>query len=164
VAQCDQKDLAERYIRIMEQNQIDPWWINLEITETASVQAKNTLLKNMKELIDFGVSFSLDDFGNGQSNLDYIIDMPVSIMKLDMNMIRSYFVDLKARFVVQAAIRMAHDMDLMVVAEGVETKEQLDTMVEEKIDYIQGYYFSKPLPADEFIAYLEKHQDGFVDK
>jgi EAL domain-containing protein (putative c-di-GMP-specific phosphodiesterase class I) len=164
VAQCEQRDLAERYIRIMEQNQIEPWWINLEITETASVQTKNMLLKNMDELINFGVSFSLDDFGNGQSNLDYIIDMPVSVMKLDMNMIRAYFEDLKARFVVQATIRMAHDMDLMVVAEGVETKEQLDTMAEQKIDYIQGYYFSKPLPADEFIAYLEKHQDGFVDK
>jgi EAL domain-containing protein (putative c-di-GMP-specific phosphodiesterase class I) len=81
-----------------------------------------------------------------------------------MNMIRAYFKDLKARFVVQATIRMAHDMDLMVVAEGVETKEQLNTMAEQQIDYIQGYYFSKPLPADEFIEYLENHQAGFVDK
>jgi EAL domain-containing protein (putative c-di-GMP-specific phosphodiesterase class I) len=164
VAQCEQRDLAERYIRIMEKNNIDSWRINLEITETASVQTKNMLLKNMKELMEYGVSFSLDDFGNGQSNLDYIIDMPVSIMKLDMNMIRAYFKDLKARFVVQATIRMAHDMDLMVVAEGVETKEQLNTMAEQQIDYIQGYYFSKPLPADEFIEYLENHQSGFVDK
>jgi EAL domain-containing protein (putative c-di-GMP-specific phosphodiesterase class I) len=164
VAQCEQRDLAERYIRIMEKNNIDPWRINLEITETASVQTKNMLLKNMKELMEYGVSFSLDDFGNGQSNLDYIIDMPVSIMKLDMTMIRAYFKDLKARFVVQATIHMAHDMDLMVVAEGVETKEQLDTMAEQQIDYIQGYYFSKPLPADAFIEYLENHQSGFIDK
>ena len=164
VAQCEQKNLSERYIEIMEKYQINPWWINLEITETASVQTKNILLENMKRLMDYGVSFSLDDFGNGQSNLDYVIDMPVSIMKLDMNMTHAYFNDLKAQFVVQAAIRMGHDMDLMLVAEGVETKEQLDVMAEEGVDYIQGYYFSKPLPLDEFIVYLQTHQNGFIDK
>jgi EAL domain-containing protein (putative c-di-GMP-specific phosphodiesterase class I) len=157
VVQCEQRDLADRYIRIMKKHKVDPWLINLEITETGSVHTKKILLENMRKLIDYGVSFSLDDFGNGQSNLDYVIDMPVSIMKLDMTMTQNYFKSLKAQFVMRAAVGMAHDIDLFIVAEGVETKEQLEEMAKLKIDYIQGYYFSKPLPQDEFFAFIKAH-------
>ena len=157
VIQCQQRFLADRYMDIMKRYGTEPWYINLEITETGSVSAKNTLLENMNKLIEKGVSFSLDDFGNGQSNLDYMIDMPVAIMKLDMNMTQAYFKDLKAKFVVQAIIKLAHELDLFVVAEGVETKEQLEEMTALKVDYIQGYYFSKPLPAEEYLQFLSAH-------
>ena len=157
VIQCEQRNLSEHYLDIMKKYGIDPWYINLEITETGSVSSKNVLLSNMNRLIAEGVSFSLDDFGNGQSNLDYMIDMPVSIMKLDMNMTQSYFTDLKARFVVRATIQLAHELDLFVVAEGVETKEQLDEMIALGVDYIQGFYFSKPLPAKEYLKFLHTH-------
>lgn len=155
VVQCEQKNLAERYITIMDKYKIRPWQINLEITESASVKTKEILLDNMKRLINYGVTFALDDFGIGQSNLDYVIEMPVSLMKFDMNMTQAYFRDLKAQFVVQAAIHMAHGMDLLLVAEGVETEEQLNGMKDENIDFIQGYYFSKPLPQQEFLKFLE---------
>ncbi len=155
VVQCEQKNLAERYITIMDKYKIRPWQINLEITESASVKTKEILLENMKRLINYGVTFALDDFGIGQSNLDYVIEMPVSLMKFDMNMTQAYFRDLKAQFVVQAAIHMAHGMDLLLVAEGVETEEQLNGMKDENIDFIQGYYFSKPLPQQEFLKFLE---------
>jgi EAL domain-containing protein (putative c-di-GMP-specific phosphodiesterase class I) len=157
VIQCEQRDLAERYIRIMKNYHVDPCHINLEITETGSVQTKKILIANMKKLIEYGVTFSLDDFGNGQSNLDYVIDMPVSIMKLDMNMTRNYFKSVKAERVMCAAIEMAHDIELKVVAEGVETEGQLNEMDRLKIDYIQGYYFSKPLPVDEYVQFMELH-------
>ncbi len=157
VIQCEKKDLAERYIKIMDRYKVKPWQINLEITESASVKTKEILLENMKKLINYGVTFSLDDFGIGQSNLDYVIEMPVSLMKLDMNMTQSYFRDLKAQYVVQAAIHMAHGMDLLLVAEGVETEEQLKGMRDENIDFIQGYYFSKPLPQQEFLSFFEAH-------
>lgn len=155
VVQCEQKNLAERYITIMDKYKIRPCQINLEITESASVKTKEILLDNMKRLINYGVTFALDDFGIGQSNLDYVIEMPVSLMKFDMNMTQAYFRDLKAQFVVQAAIHMAHGMDLLLVAEGVETEEQLSGMKDENIDFIQGYYFSKPLPQQEFLKFLE---------
>ena len=158
VIQCQQRFLADRYMDIMNRYGTEPWYINLEITETGSVSAKNTLLENMNKLIEKGVSFSLDDFGNGQSNLDYMIDMPVAIMKLDMNMTQAYFKDLKAKFVVQAIIKLAHELDLFVVAEGVETKEQLEEMTALNVDYIQGYYFSKPLPAEEYLQFLSAHR------
>lgn len=158
VIQCQQRFLADRFMDIMNRYGTEPWYINLEITETGSVSAKNTLLENMNKLIEKGVSFSLDDFGNGQSNLDYMIDMPVAIMKLDMNMTQAYFKDLKAKFVVQAIIKLAHELDLFVVAEGVETKEQLEEMTALNVDYIQGYYFSKPLPAEEYLQFLSAHR------
>lgn len=166
VVQCEQRDLADRYIHLMEKHAIKPWWINLEITETGSVQIKNTLLSNMNELIKYGVTFSLDDFGNGQSNLDYMIDMPVSIMKFDMNMTRAYFENFKAKYVVQSTIKLAHEMELHVVAEGVETKEQLEEMSQVGVDYIQGYYFSKPLSVYEFLAFIKKYKEpgSFIDK
>ncbi len=160
VIQCQQRFLADRYMDIMKKYGTESWYINLEITETGSVSAKNILLDNMNKLIDKGVSFSLDDFGNGQSNLDYMIDMPVAIMKLDMNMTHAYFKDLKAKFVVKAIINLAHELDLFVVAEGVETKEQLEEMTALHVDYIQGFYFSKPLPADEYLRFLKEHEHG----
>lgn len=160
VVQCGQRNLADRYLEIMRRHEIEPYYINLEITETGTVLSKKTLLANMNRLIRHGVSFSLDDFGNGQSNLDYMIDMPVAGMKLDMNMTRAYFEDLKARMVVQSTIRMAHDLDMFLVAEGVELQEQFEEMVRQKVDYIQGYYFSKPLPEKEYVAFLQAHQAG----
>lgn len=154
VAQFEQKELARRFISIMEQHGIEPCKINLEITETASIQAKNRLLENMRKFLDYGVAFSLDDFGKGHSNLMYVVEMPVSIVKLDMDMTKAYFVEPKARHVVAATVKMAHDLGLNVVAEGVEEQTELEEMKRADIDFIQGYYFSKPLPPDDFIRLL----------
>ena len=87
--------------------------------------------------------------------------MPVSIVKFDRGMSQAYFADSKAKFVMEAAMRMIHDMELKIVSEGVETKEQMETIVALGIDYIQGYYFSKPLPEDEFLHFIEE-QNGIV--
>lgn len=156
VIQCDSEALANTYIGIMQKHHIAPESINLEITESASISTRKTLLENMRRLIDYGVSFSLDDFGSGQSNLNYIVDMPVQIVKFDRDMTQSYFKGEKAKFVLRAAMNMIHDMHLKVVSEGVETKEQLTVLEELGIDYIQGYYFSKPLEAQAFLEFIKK--------
>lgn len=158
VVQCAYENLAQDYIRIMKQYDIDPKYINLEITESASTNAKKTLLGNMECLMEYGVHFSLDDFGTGQSNLNYIVDMPVDIVKFDRSMTNSYFENGKAKYVMEAAIHMIHGMNLEIVSEGIETQEQYQTMEDLGISHIQGYYFSKPLPEDEFIEFLEKNQ------
>ena len=162
VVQFELRNLAERYIKIMKRHDVDPKYINLEITETGSIQAKQNMLENMHRLIKYGVSFSLDDFGNGQSNLDYMIDMPVKIVKLDMLMTQSYFKNIKAKSVVQAVTNMVHNMQLKMVAEGVETKEQLDEMERLGIEYIQGYFFSKPVDKEEFMSFLSKNFEKSV--
>lgn len=154
VVQCSYEQLAEDYIRIMEKYNIPPELINLEITESASMEAKRILLDNMQKLIDYGVKFSLDDFGTGQSNLNYIVDMPVDIVKFDKDMINAYFENGKAKYVMDAAMHMIHGMDLEIVSEGIETKEQYETMEKLGISYIQGYFFSKPLAEQEFLKFI----------
>lgn len=157
VIQCENKHLADRLISIVEKYGIHPNMINLEITETASISARNTLHENMKKLIDYGFTFSLDDFGKGESNLMYVVEMPVSIVKLDYDLSKAFFTSPKARHVVRAVIGMAHEMGLKLVSEGIETIDENDSMKEEGIDYIQGYYYSKPLPMKDFVEFIREY-------
>ncbi len=136
-----------------------PDCINLEITESASMSAKKTLLGNMRRLREYGVHFSLDDFGTGQSNLNYIVEMPVDIVKFDREMSQAFFRDEKAQYVMNAAMQMIQGMQLKIVSEGIEDKQQYLEMEKLGIDYIQGYYFSKPLPEKEFLEFLHKNND-----
>ncbi len=159
VVQCGYKQLADDYIRIMEKYRMHPDCINLEITESASMSAKKTLLGNMCRLREYGVHFSLDDFGTGQSNLNYIVEMPVDIVKFDREMSQAFFRDEKAQYVMNAAMQMIQGMQLKIVSEGIEDKQQSLEMEKLGIDYIQGYYFSKPLPEKEFLAFLHKNND-----
>ncbi len=154
VVQCSYEQLAEDYIKIMEKYNIPSEFINLEITESASMEAKRILLNNMRSLMDYGVRFSLDDFGTGQSNLNYIVDMPVDIVKFDKDMTNAYFENGKAKYVMDAAMHMVQGMDLEIVSEGIETREQYETMEELGISYIQGYYFSKPLSEQQFLQFI----------
>lgn len=156
--QCSYELLAERFIKIMEQYEVSPSYINLEITETGSIGTRKVMLDNMNSLIAYGVHFSLDDFGTGHSNLNYIVDMPVNIVKFDRSMTVSYFNNGKAKYVMDAAMHMIHGMELQIVSEGIETEEQLQTMEALNINYIQGFYFSKPLPEEEFVGFLRLHK------
>lgn len=158
VVQCSSDDLAADYIDIMRRYGVDPRQIKLEITESASIDEKNLLLRNMDKLIDYGVTFALDDFGMGQSNLNYIMDMPVEVAKFDREMTQAYFINDKAKQVMHAAVGMIHGMGLSIVSEGVETAEECQVIESLGIEYIQGYYFSKPLPEEEFLSYLKTFQ------
>ena len=157
VGQCENKELPDRFIRIMEENKTAPENINLEITESYSITQRKVLIENMNRLKDKGCSFSLDDFGNGESNLNYIVDMPVDIVKFDRGMVNDYFHNERAKLIMDSVILMIQKMNLRIVAEGVEEKEQLDMLEKIGVDYIQGYYFSKPLPQHEFIDFLRKN-------
>ncbi len=153
--QCSYECLADSFVSIMNKNHVDPAWINLEITETGSLAEKNILLKNMNELMVYGVTFSLDDFGTGNSNLNYIMDMPVKIVKFDRELINAYFVNDKARHIMVSTIEMLKDMGFEIVAEGIETKEQAEEMCKLGVSFIQGYYYSKPLTRGDYINFLE---------
>lgn len=154
--QCESPELPRIYKDIMKKHELDPGCINLEVTESAAIQMKEQVVENMQSLIDYGVTFSLDDFGNGQSNLNYIVDMPVHIVKFDKDMIQAYFKKEKAKFVLDAAIHMIHGMQLKMVSEGVETAEQFHEMTRLGVQYIQGYFFSKPLPMSEFLEFVKE--------
>ena len=120
VVQCAYDYLSKDYIGIMKKYNISPQYINLEITESASTSARKTLLENKDELMEYGVRFSLDDFGTGHSNLNYIMDMPVDIIKFDRSMTNAYFENGKAKYVMEAAMHMIQGMDLKIVSEGME--------------------------------------------
>lgn len=164
VVQCEYENLAKEFIDIMRKYNIPGGLINLEITETATMASKKKLINNMVALRNYGVGFSLDDFGTGQSNLSYIVDMPVDIVKFDRGMTTAYFESNKAKYVMDAAMHMIHGMKLDIVSEGVETEEQLETMRELGIQYVQGYYFSKPLPEAEYIEYIHKSNSEYFQK
>ena len=154
--QASYEFLADSFIEIMEWYNVDPSMINLEITESGSIYEKKLLLDNMNKLIDYGVNFSLDDFGTGNSNLNYVVDMPVELVKFDRDMIVSYFENGKAKYVMEAAMHMIHGLQLKIVSEGIETKEMLETMEKLGISYIQGFYFSRPIPEDDFISFINE--------
>lgn len=152
--QCGYKNLAREFIETMKMHRVDPKFINLEITESASMGNEKIFYDNLYTLKDYGVSFSLDDFGTGQSNLNYIVAMPVDVVKFDRGMTLSYFESAKAKYVMDAAMTMIKGMNLEIVSEGIESKEQLEVMEELGIQYIQGYYFSKPLPEGKFVEFI----------
>ncbi len=156
ISQCENEELAERYHGIMKERGLKPESINLEITESSSMNNRDILLGNMDRLRNAGVGFSLDDFGTGESNLNYIVDMPVDIVKFDHSMIQDYFRSERARIVMLATVRMIKELGLRIVAEGVETKAQFEEMEALGIDYIQGFYFSRPLPYTDFIHFISE--------
>lgn len=155
VKQGESPVFTSKLLKMLDEFAINPELINLEITETSSLQSKESLLQNMKKLEEHGLSFSLDDFGSGSSNLNYIIDMPVKVVKLDKHLSDEYFENSRAQAIVTAVIEMAHSMNIKIIAEGIETKEQFHTMKELGVDYIQGFYFSKPLPEHEFLKFMQ---------
>ncbi|MDE6132279.1 MAG: EAL domain-containing protein [Oscillospiraceae bacterium] len=153
VAQCMSPDLAEKILHIMRRHNVSPDSINLEITETAMSYAQNTMTENIQRLYDAGLSFSLDDYGTGYSNINRVASLPLKIVKLDKSFVDSEG-NPKMWIVLQNTVKMIKDMDMHIVVEGIETKQVLEKFAGLKCDYIQGYYFSKPIPEEEFVEFI----------
>lgn len=156
VIQCMQQDLADKLLMTMKKYDVPPSFINFEITETAASNSESTLLSNMKKLLGENSSFSLDDYGSGYSNINYVLDLPISLIKYDKNMIWSYFDNEKGRVILNYTVNMTKELNLKSLAEGVETKEQYEQIKQLGIEYTQGFYFSKPLPPDEFVKKIKE--------
>lgn len=155
VKQCENRNLASKYAKVIQDAGIRPDNINLEITESGFVTRREILLENMDALKNFGCTFSLDDFGTGESNLEYIVRMPVDIVKFDRMMLLEYFKNTKAKIMMEHVIEMVKQMGMKIVVEGVEDHSQLEAMETLGADYIQGYYFSRPVPVDEFVEFIK---------
>lgn len=154
VSQCMQSDLVERIINTINSYNVRPEQINLEITETAASVSQQAMHDNIHALTRAGIKFSLDDFGTGYSNMQRVATLPLDIVKLDRS-----FTELKdnpklAR-VLKHTINMIKDMDMKIVVEGIETKEMVDNFSKLECEYIQGFYFSRPVPKEEFIKFIQ---------
>jgi len=139
----------------MDKYKVKPETINLEITETAAVNSANILQVNMNKLTECGIKFSLDDYGSGYSTLDYINQLPFSLIKLDKVIIWDAFNNYRAGITLKHTVGMLKELELMIVAEGVETEEQQMHLKAIGCDYLQGWYYSKAIPEMEFIQFLE---------
>ena len=144
-----QPDFLKNIKDILKNTSINPNILELEITETVLMQSFDSSINILKKLMDMGIRIALDDFGTGYSSLSYLRKIPISTLKIDKSFIDNITSNKKEESIINNIIQMAHSMDLKIVAEGVETTEQLSILKERNCDYIQGYYFSKPLPASE---------------
>ena len=156
VAQCMRGNLADNVLGIMDRYRVPTETINLEITETAASAShmQEILEENLRKLEQAGISFSLDDYGTGYSNIKRVIQMPVKIIKLDKSFVDDQH-NPKMRVVLKNTVAMLKDINMEIVVEGIETQEMLDFFTELQCDFIQGYFFSKPLPKPEFISFLK---------
>lgn len=150
VVQCMQSKLAEELLRTMQEFHLPADCINLEITETAAAYSTEALEANMRTLAASGITFSLDDYGTGYSNMSYMVELPFHIVKVDKSII-SGMQNERTFIAVSSTVAMLKKMNLRIVAEGVETKEQAQILSDMGCDFLQGYYFSKPVPASQFL-------------
>lgn len=155
-AQFDYENPARFVLEYLEEYDIEPGCINLEITETAAARNKDFMLRSMNKLIENGVSFSLDDFGTGRSNIDYFVNMPIKIIKFDNTFTKGFFNNVKTKHVMTGMVDIFHKMDMEIVVEGIETEDQVGVMKDMGVEFIQGFYYSKPVPEDELLAFLKE--------
>ena len=158
VAQCMQEILAEQILKINSIYQIPPSIINLEITETAAAHTPEILLKNMQDLADAGFELSLDDYGSGYSNMSYMLSLPFKMIKIDKYIVWAAFTDKRAEKALAATIKMIKEIGMTVLAEGVETPEQAEWLIASGCDYLQGFYYSRPIPKKEFLAIMKQNK------
>ncbi len=126
--------------------------LDLELTESIVVNDFDAVAADLQRLLDMGVHVSIDDFGTGYSSLSYVKKFPVDRLKIDQSFVRNLTNDPNDAAIVRAIITLGHSLNLDIVAEGVETAEQLARLREEGCDEVQGYYFGRPMPAPDFIA------------
>lgn len=144
-----QGNIVETVSRVLQETGLEPKWLTLEMTETI-MQNSDEAVKLMHKLRLMGIRISLDDFGTGYSSLSYLKRLPINTLKIDQSFVRDIRRDFTNMAIAKAIIEMAHTLRLNVIAEGVETEEQLSSLRDMKCDHMQGYLFSKPLPAKEF--------------
>ena len=150
-------DLIEKVSAILAETEIEPRKIKLEITETALIENRTSAVELLSKLRSLGVALSLDDFGTGYSSLSYLQQFPLNVLKIDRCFVREVDRNSKNATITRALIKIAHQLKLTVIAEGVETEEELAFLSRNDCDHVQGYFFSPPLPINK-LAQLQMPQ------
>ena len=162
--QFRQKHLVQAFCRIFDETGVDPHWLGLEITETVIMENPEVSIGTLRDLKALGIELSLDDFGTGYSSLSYLKRFPIDKLKIDQSFVRDVTTDADDEAMVSAIIVMAHQLNIRVVAEGVETEAQLAFLRDRGCDEYQGHLFSRPLPADQLFACLGAASAGDRDR
>ncbi len=156
--QLRQPDLLELVERVLNDTGLHPNFLDLEVTESISIKTIPGLTEKLEGLRELGCRISIDDFGTGQSSLDYLKRFPADRIKIDQSFVRNIGVDPDDEAIVKATIGMAHQLKLQVVAEGVEEEDHLEFLRAAGCDEMQGFLFCRPLPADSFSTLLMERE------
>jgi diguanylate cyclase (GGDEF)-like protein/PAS domain S-box-containing protein len=136
---------------ILQETELDPKWLEIEITESILLQNTKHTMKVLKELKELGISISIDDFGVGYSSLSYLKHFSFDYLKMDQSFINNLNMSPKDELIISGIIKLAHSLNIKVIAEGVESNQQLAYLREQGCDGVQGYLINKPLSANEFM-------------
>ncbi|MEN2766622.1 EAL domain-containing protein [Ornithinibacillus xuwenensis] len=150
--QFHQRNLVEKIGDILDETGLDPCYLELEITESMAMSNEEVILQTLHALNSIGVLVSIDDFGTGYSSFKYLSTFPIAKLKIDKMFLNEQQKENQA--IVKSIIHMSHSLNMKVIAEGVETMEQLTFLTNERCDEMQGYFLSKPLPANQLIKFF----------
>jgi len=150
-----EKNLKNMILNILSESGLESKWLELEITETKMMKDTEKSIEILMQLRENGIQVALDDFGTGYSSLSYLKRLPIDTLKIDCSFMKSITTDKKGQAIASAIISMAHSMDLKVIAEGVETAEQLQVLNKLNCNIGQGFFFSKPLSAKDICRFRE---------
>lgn len=151
--------IAEKIISLIKKYDLSPDMIRVEITESAYMDNPQQLINEITKLQEYGVVVEMDDFGSGYSSLNMLKDVPLHVLKTDLRFLAAGGIGDRKERILDSVIRMAHELGMAVIAEGVETKEQADYLLDLNCDQMQGYYFSKPIPVDAYEKLLYSESD-----
>ncbi|MBI5903356.1 MAG: EAL domain-containing protein [Deltaproteobacteria bacterium] len=162
--QFRQKDFVKTVAGIIKDAALDPQYLELELTESIIMTDGESTIEVLRELKAIGVRLSIDDFGTGYSSLAYLKRMPIDVLKIDQSFVRDIAIDPDDAAIAVTIIRMAHSLKLEVVAEGVETTEQLEFLRTMQCDRFQGFLVSRPVPSVEAEVFLTKGRRFLADR
>ena len=154
--QFQQRDLIEEVDEVLKETGLEARWLQLEITEGMAMQDVESNITVLRKLREMGVQIAIDDFGTGHSSLSYLSRLPIDVIKIDQSFVQDMTTDPNDAAIARSIIVMAHNLKLKVIAEGVETEEQLAFLKKRRCDEMQGYLFSKPAPAEAFEEMLRQ--------
>ena len=152
-------DCSRHFIRIMDAYKIPHNWIQFEITETVATECNAGLRRVAEEFTDAGIGLCLDDFGSGYANLNTVMRLPFSVIKVDRSLLFDICRDEKRAIFYESVVETFHKMNYHIVSEGMETQEEMEQISSWGVEMIQGYYFSKPLPEKELLELLKKQDN-----
>ena len=150
--------IKHQIVNLLDELKVAPKHLEVELTESVATSNPDSAVEMMRKLSATGIKIAIDDFGTGYSSLSYLKRFAVTKVKIDQSFVKELVHDEEDKAIIKATISLAHSLGLKTIAEGVETTEQLSFLQAEGCDEIQGYYFSKPLPSDEFSRYLLSYQ------
>ncbi|PJA32688.1 MAG: diguanylate cyclase [Zetaproteobacteria bacterium CG_4_9_14_3_um_filter_53_7] len=156
--QFESDTLIEQLVRVLEETGLDPSLLELEVTETCAMKDSDKSIEILESIKKLGIKVSIDDFGTGYSSLSYLKKFPVNTLKVDRSFVRDIPDDRDDMAITTAIIQMASNLEISVVAEGVETQEQADFLTGKDCLLAQGYFFSRPLPVDEYMIWLKAYE------